>query len=110
MTIEQELSPRRFVLQRLHDPSGTSGTGLVCEGVEFSDGTVAIRWRSSIKSTVVYDNVKAAVAIHGHGGATRLVWLDPEGGFRMAAPPPANDPVPETAHDPDAVESEGGLT
>jgi len=35
--------PRPFVLRRLVDETGVSGTGVVAEGVEFSDGTVALR-------------------------------------------------------------------
>jgi hypothetical protein len=34
---------RLFLLIRNEDVSGVSGTGIVAEGVEFSDGTVAMR-------------------------------------------------------------------
>ena len=40
-------APRAFVLQRNEDETGVSGTGIVAEGVEFSDGTVALRWTSA---------------------------------------------------------------
>lgn len=69
--------PRRFVLVRLADISGVSGTGIVAEGVEFSDGRVALRWTvGDHRSTVCWDSVEAAEAIHGHGGATTITWLD----------------------------------
>lgn len=76
MSVHQEIRLRRFVFQRNTDVSGTSGTGIVAEGVQFTDGTVAVRWRSFISSHVIYPNAQAAEAIHSHGGATKMVWLD----------------------------------
>ena len=64
---------RRFNLVRDVDISGISGTGIVTEGVEFTDGTVAMRWRGVTPSTGLYEDVSDVVAIHGHEGATRLV-------------------------------------
>lgn len=66
---------RTFHLQRDEDVSGISGTGRVAEGVEFSDGTVVIRWTAGDRhSTVVWSDMAGVEAIHGHGGATRIVW------------------------------------
>lgn len=69
---------RRFELHRDHDVTGVSGTGVVAEGVEFSDGVVSLRWCSDWPTSVVFhDRGMAAVEkIHGHGGSTRIVWLD----------------------------------
>jgi hypothetical protein len=67
---------RRFVVDRLEDVSGVSGTGIVCEGVEFSDGVVAIRWKIGLKSTAIYDSMHDLRAIHGHDGKTQIIWLD----------------------------------
>jgi hypothetical protein len=67
---------RRFLLERRIDVSGVSGTGLVAEGIEFGDGTTVIRWRGDQPSTVVWASVDAAMAVHGHNGATELVWED----------------------------------
>jgi hypothetical protein len=71
-------SHRRFVLQRDADVTGVSGTGIVAEGVEFSDGSVALRWTSAFPTSVVFhDRGMASVEwVHGHSGATRIVWLD----------------------------------
>ena len=67
----------RFELHRDEDVSGVSGTGVVAEGVEFRDGHVALRWVvGRHPSTVLYDDVRAVTAVHGHGGLTRLVWVD----------------------------------
>lgn len=53
-----------------------SGTGVVAEGVEFSDGTVALRWTSAWPTSVVFHDrgITSVEAIHGHGGKTRIVW------------------------------------
>lgn len=69
---------RRFVLQRDTDVSGVSGVGVVAEGMEFSDGEVVLRWTSANPTSVVFhDNGIASVeAVHGHGGHTKVVWLD----------------------------------
>lgn len=67
---------RRFELHRAQDPSGVSGTGIVAEGVLFSDGTVAVRWHGQHPSTAVWASLADAEHVHGHGGLTRVVFLD----------------------------------
>jgi hypothetical protein len=73
---------RRFKLVRHVDVSGVSGTGVVAEGVEWSDGSVALHWRGRWPTTTVYESggVDAVLAIHGHAGATQLTWDDGPGG------------------------------
>lgn len=72
------MNHRRFVLQRHADVTGVSGVGVVAEGVEFTDGTVALRWLSAWPTSVVFHDkgVDAVRAVHGHGGATEIVYLD----------------------------------
>jgi hypothetical protein len=72
--------PRRFYLDRNTDVTGASGTGRVADGVLWPDGTVTIRWRGEHQSTVNWDNLDSAERVHGHDGATRIVYLDPAGG------------------------------
>ena len=68
---------RRFHLVRDADISGVSGTGVVAEGIRFSDGTAVTRWIvGDHPSTVVWPRTESVIAVHGHGGATRLLWLD----------------------------------
>ncbi len=69
---------RRFELHRDRDVTGVSGAGVVAEGVEFTDGTVALRWASAWPTSVVFHDrgIEAVRAVHGHSGATRIVWLD----------------------------------
>lgn len=59
-----------FVLTRIEDESGVSGTGDIAEGVVFSDGTAVLRWVSAYKSTAIYDSIDTLIAIHGHDGKT----------------------------------------
>lgn len=71
---------RRFQLIRDVDETGISGTGVVAEGVQFSDGRVVIRWVAHdepyLRSIVVWDDLAGVEAIHGHGGLTRIDWID----------------------------------
>lgn len=68
---------RRFILQRDEDVTGISGTGVVAEGVEFSNGRAVVHWiTGDHRSTVVWEDVASVEAIHGHGGASQIVWLD----------------------------------
>ncbi len=69
---------RRFYLQRNEDESGVSGTGKVAEGVEFEDGACAMQWLSHTTSITFFRNVRQLTAIHGHGGKTKIVWIDPD--------------------------------
>ena len=69
---------RRFQLNRIVDHSDTSGTGIVAEGVVFSDGKVAMRWVTGLpRSVVIWDSMGDAIEIHSHGGDTEFVFLDP---------------------------------
>lgn len=71
-------SPRRFVLNRIKDVSGVSGTGIIVEGIEYSDRTVAVRWLGDYASTTVWSNIETMMAVHGHGDATEILWIDKE--------------------------------
>ncbi|MBP2704443.1 hypothetical protein JOL79_11520 [Microbispora sp. RL4-1S] len=68
--------PLRFQLVRQVDVTGVSGTGVVADGVLWPDGTVSIRWRGDKPSVVFWQDLAHAVHVHGHGGLTRVVWLD----------------------------------
>lgn len=72
------LLPRRFVLNRIVDETGISGTGIVAWGVSFPDGAACLRWNTVNTSTAMYASMEDVQAIHGHGGLTEVVWLDPE--------------------------------
>jgi len=67
---------RRFELHRREDETGISGTGHIADGVEFEDGTCALRWRTEHRSTAIYPSFKDLLAIHGHDGKTKAVWID----------------------------------
>ncbi|MFE0132426.1 hypothetical protein ACFWY6_12765 [Streptomyces sp. NPDC059037] len=66
--------PTRFHLQRHRDVSGISGTGIVALGVRWPDGTASVRWLGARPSIVFWDSMADAEAVHGHAGATEIVW------------------------------------
>jgi len=73
----RDVTLRRFKLVRAKDVSGTSGTGVVAEGVEYSNGRVSISWISQLECCGNYANVKTLLGVHGHEGATEIEWIDP---------------------------------
>jgi len=74
---------RLFQIVRHQDVSGISGTGVVAQGVEFDDGVVAMRWLGPVEhpwgsvhpTTVLHPDIENVEMLHGHGGATEVVWL-----------------------------------
>jgi hypothetical protein len=65
-----------FLLHRIEDESGVSGTGYVAEGVLFSNGKCAMSWLTKYTSIVIYDSIETLIAIHGHDGKTIVEWLE----------------------------------
>lgn len=101
--------PRRFVLVRDEDVSGISGIGVVAHGVRFADGKTVTRWVASpthgVAQTCVWDAIEDVTVIHGHGGRTRIEWIDPDPApptgpptevLTLPAEPPTR-PMPVTA-------------
>ena len=74
--------PRRFYLLRKSDVTGVSGPGVICEGVQFTNGTVVFRWISNRSSLTIFSReeggIRAVEEKHGHDGQTVIVWLDKE--------------------------------
>lgn len=77
------MTTRSFTINREQDITGISGTGHVADGVVFPDGTTVVRWRDlggpaaerGVRpTTVVFESIDAVEALHGHNGATRIVW------------------------------------
>ncbi len=67
---------KRFRINRLNDISGTSGTGIICEGCLFSNGRVAISWLGKFSSMVFWETLDDCLFIMGHGGNTKIEWVD----------------------------------
>jgi hypothetical protein len=69
---------RRFILVRSEDITGVSGTGIVAEGVEFTDGIVVMKWIvGDFRSIVTWvQGIHAVEEIHGHDGRTVVEWID----------------------------------
>lgn len=82
--VPREIRTGMFRLVRHADPSGISGTGIVAEGCEFSDGVVALRWlevtegpsadRGVRPTTTIHESIASVEALHGHNGATTIEW------------------------------------
>jgi len=65
-----------FNMIRLEDVSNNSGTGTVAQGCVFDDGTVAMRWLSNYRSTVVFKSLSELKKIHCHKGKTIIEYVD----------------------------------
>jgi hypothetical protein len=65
---------------RDEDMTGVSGTGVVAEGVEFTDEVVVLRWVGKYPTSVVWHDggLESVRKIHGHDGKTRIVFDEPE--------------------------------
>jgi hypothetical protein len=66
-------------LIRSVDESGVSGTGVVAEIVEFSNGMVAVCFLTGpaaegYRNIIPYWSLDAVERIHGHEGKTAIVW------------------------------------
>lgn len=67
---------RRFVLIRVEDLTGVSGTGEVAEGTMFSSGLAVIRWLREPYAMGVYQTLDDVISVHGHEGRTQLQFID----------------------------------
>lgn len=67
---------RMFNLIRLIDASGVSGSGVVAEGVIWSDKTVTVSWLTKTSSKNFYACIEDVIEIHGHDGRTQIVWRE----------------------------------
>lgn len=72
---ETTTAVRVFQLHRDTDLTGFSGVGVVADGVVWPDGTVSMRWRGPIRTTVDASSLDDIETIHGHDGATRVVLV-----------------------------------
>lgn len=79
--------PRRFALRRHRDRSGISGVGVVAYGTWYPGGAATLAWCSGpVRSVTVFESVGDIERIHGHGGDSVLVWLDPPTSARLPEP------------------------
>jgi hypothetical protein len=72
--------PRRFAMRRWDDPTGVSGVGIVAYGVAWSDDRVVMRWlgtTTGVAQVCVFDSMDDLMRVHGHGGRSEVVWVDP---------------------------------
>lgn len=74
--MKSKIKMRRFHLQRNVDETGVSGVGIVAEGVEFTNGAVAMTWHSPHRCVNIYESIKTVEELHGHDGKTIVIFLD----------------------------------
>ena len=67
---------RNFLLIRMKDISGCSGTGIVAEGVVFSDGSAILKWLRKPYSLGIYKSITHLLDLHGHNGNTKIQFID----------------------------------
>ena len=76
---------RRFLLERVEDETNVSGTGFVAEGLQFTNGLCVLTWRQvggrwlplgAFSSVAVYPSLAMLDAVHGHGGKTKIRFID----------------------------------
>ena len=72
--MEEEM--KTFVLNRITDETGISGTGIIAEGAEFTNGKCVLSWLTEFTSVAVYDSLETLMHIHGHDGNTELIWQE----------------------------------
>jgi hypothetical protein len=67
---------KQFFLVRSKDLTGVSGTGIVAEGVVFSDGQAILKRLREPYSLGVYQSIKHLINVHGHEGNTKVQYID----------------------------------
>jgi hypothetical protein len=68
---------KRFLLKRVIDDSGVSGTGYVAMGIVWPSGKVTIEWIVGEHISQEYhETLEDCMAIHGHGDHTIVEWID----------------------------------
>ena len=66
---------RRFDLVREVDVSGVSRVGKVAHGWSLTGGPALLTWPGRWRTwTLHVRGIRSVEAIHGHQGATRVVW------------------------------------
>jgi hypothetical protein len=75
-----DAAPRTFLLWRYIDVSEVSGPGPIAFGTYFpSTDTSVLNWAGDYPTTNVHEKGMPSIeAIHGHHGATVVVWSEPD--------------------------------
>jgi hypothetical protein len=74
---------REFFLKRIEDVSGTSGTGIVAQGIILRSGRCVLEWNSELDSIEIVKDLQTLLKIHSHNGKTKLYLGNPSiGGVR----------------------------
>lgn len=66
-----------FVIKRIEDNTGLSGTGIVADGVEFDDGQVVLKWRGEISTIVIHKNLENVKKLSCSHSKSEIVFMIP---------------------------------
>lgn len=72
---------KRFRLKNVevHNKEPKEASTYVAEGIQFSNGTCALTWITTVHSvTAIYESIEAVEFMHGLGGKTTVEWVDNE--------------------------------
>jgi hypothetical protein len=67
---------RDFILIRDKDITDKSGTGVVAEGVVFTDGFAILKWLREPYALGIYETLEALISVHGHEGNTHVEFIE----------------------------------
>lgn len=67
---------RKFHFLREQDISNVSGIGKVAEGCVFDTGEAVVHWLGAHGSINVYKSLSDVEFVHGHNGATKIIFED----------------------------------
>ena len=67
---------RRFVMHRKVDAKNLAGTGIIAEGIEFTNGQCVLHWMTHMSSTSIYESIRVVEYLHGHGENTEILYID----------------------------------
>lgn len=81
------MQPQPRLFRLLRDADSADGARMLAEGVQWTDGAVALRWHGRWPSTSTWDRIDALLAVHGTDTRTQFHWL--------SEPPPAELPTSE---------------
>lgn len=67
---------RPFVLWRLEDVAGVSGTGFVAHGLRHPEGCASVWWLGEHATFTTHPSMRSVIDIHCHGGKTKVLWSE----------------------------------
>lgn len=67
---------RRFKIIREPDPTAIPCEAIVAEGVEFSNGRVAVMWEPRVKTLILFDSMHDMKSLMADSPTTHVEYID----------------------------------